>query len=202
MSQTINTRTAQLKNDDNTAKQFNQRVVISGDSAIIVDPTVAAAKVGQLTTRTDANTGTLTMVTGHGITTAAKLDVYWTGGKRIGMTVGTVSGDSVPIDLGSGTDLPALNFDITAMVPQVEPFVVDNGMLLSLMAGCSERATLVIVDSGNSAIVQLDVDLDGAYIWDENDGAANPLTSDAANVWITHDDSTNARQVNLVAVLS
>ena len=48
------------------------------------------------------------MATGHGITTGALVDVYWEGGVRYGVTVGTVNGQAVPLtDSGAGDVLPA-----------------------------------------------------------------------------------------------
>lgn len=88
-----------------------------------IDFDLGTAKTGELTTRTDDNTGTLTMEASHGITDGQRLDIYWTSGGvnycHRGATVGTVSGTSVPIDTGTGDNLPALNTEITAMVPQL-----------------------------------------------------------------------------------
>ncbi len=86
-------------------------------AAWILDEDLDAAKTGQLTTRTSATVGTLTMDTGHGITTAARLDLYWDGGQRYGILVGTVSGNSVPFTGGLGDNLPANLTAITAQVP-------------------------------------------------------------------------------------
>ena len=62
---------------------------------------------GTLSTRTSDTQGTATLGGGHGITTGMEVDVYWTGGVRYGMTVGTVSGASVPLsDSGAGDVLP------------------------------------------------------------------------------------------------
>lgn len=88
---------------------------------ISISDELGPAKTGALTTRTDANTGTLTMDTGHGITTGDRLDVYWSidgvNYCQRGITAGTVSGNSVPIDSGVGDDLPVVDTEITAMVP-------------------------------------------------------------------------------------
>lgn len=90
-----------------------------------IDFELGTAWAGTLTTRTDANTGTLTMTDAdHTITTGARLDVYWVDDDGVnycqrGITVGTVSGTSVPIDSGVGDNLPTVNSAITAMVPQL-----------------------------------------------------------------------------------
>ena len=67
-----------------------------------------AGKAGTLTTRTSDTVGDATLATGHGIETGDLVDVYWEGGVRYGVTVGTVSGLAVPLtDSGAGDVLPA-----------------------------------------------------------------------------------------------
>src|SRR5678815_5092823 len=93
---------------------YSRNTTVTADGVVRMDKTganvLAAAKVGQLTTRTDNDTGTLTMVAGHGITTGARLDIFWeeagVKGARYGVTVGTVATNSVPFDLGAGDNLP------------------------------------------------------------------------------------------------
>lgn len=105
------------------------------DGGDLRDISVPAGKVGQLTTRTDNETGTLTMDTGHGITTGAVIDLYWDGGARYGITVGTVSVDSVPIgadNSGTGSNLPTNLTDIVASV-QVEFTCAIDGDALQLL---------------------------------------------------------------------
>ena len=62
--------------------------------------TVQPAKTGTLSTRTSTTVGTLTMAGGHGITTGVLIDLFWSGGSRARVTVGSVSGNSVPISGG------------------------------------------------------------------------------------------------------
>ena len=61
------------------------------------------AKAGTLTTRTEDDTGEATLGAGHGITTGAIVDIYWSGGRRYGVTVGTVAGNVVPFGAPGGT---------------------------------------------------------------------------------------------------
>lgn len=73
-----------------------------------------------LTTRTSATAGTITAPSGHGITTGATIDLYWmavintynTAQVRRNVTVGTVSGTSIPFSGGEGNDLPAQDEEI------------------------------------------------------------------------------------------
>lgn len=68
-------------------------------------------KRGTLTLRTNDTVGELTMEASHGIATGNTIYLYWAtggGGKRLAVTVGTVSGNVVPISGGTGDNLPAL----------------------------------------------------------------------------------------------
>ena len=58
----------------------------SADGAGQWSPSVSAGKAGSLTTRTDNDTGVATLAGGHGIVTSDKVDVFWAGGRRYGMT--------------------------------------------------------------------------------------------------------------------
>lgn len=84
-------------------------------------------ETGTLTTRTDDNTGIVTIDNAlHAIETSAAVEVTWAGGSRGAMVVGTVAGVSVPIDAGVGDVLPAQGTEVTVTVlPElgtVEPF--------------------------------------------------------------------------------
>lgn len=85
----------------------------NGNSIGVVAP---AGAIATLTTRTNATTGTITGPSGHTVTTGATITVSWaedTGVDtqlariRRGVTVGSVSGNSIPISGGVGDDLPA-----------------------------------------------------------------------------------------------
>lgn len=89
------------------------------------------AALSELTTRTSATVGTITAPSGHGISTSDVIDVFWmedfgsygTAKIRRGVTVGTVSGTSIPISGGLGDDLPVLNADI--YVPTSNTAIID-----------------------------------------------------------------------------
>lgn len=75
------------------------------------------AEVGNLTTRTDDDTGVVTLTNAsHGIATAAAVNVAWSGGSRASMVVGTVAGVTLPIDAGVGDVLPAQDTEVTVTV--------------------------------------------------------------------------------------
>lgn len=179
---------------------FNAQRSVESDGAVILSPTLPAAVSGTLTTRTDNTTGTLTLASGHGVTTGARLDVYFGSGlRRYGVTVGTVSGNSVPISGGTGDNLPVLNAAVTAMVPVLENFPVAGADLKGLFFGCDSPAVAVIRKSGPATVVALTATgSTGSYQWDAGSGVTNPFGSDVSvDVYLSH-GGTAARQLRLV----
>lgn len=177
---------------------FTLSSTITSDAAIPFSISVAAAKTGTLTTRTDANTGTLTMAADHGITTAARLDLYWTGGSRRGITVGTVSVNSVPIDLGSGDDLPAQDTAITAMVPTEQALAVTGDNVVSIAVSCPVGGTVVFADVSNAELyATVRPSTAPTWTWVSADGGTNPLASDAVTkVFLSHGSSAAASTIS------
>jgi hypothetical protein len=168
-------------------KSATSRSVVTADGIISKEISVPAAKIGALTTRTDDNTGVLTMNASHGITTGASLDVYWSGGQRLGMTVGTVATNSVPIDGGSGDNLPADETAITAMVPIEEPLLVDGDEVSGIEFYADALGNISLLD--DAAAVALTKELGGttaqdqrSYVWMAARDPVNPIAGDAIEV--------------------
>jgi hypothetical protein len=184
-------------------KTIRRSVSLETDGLVVKDPELAAAKVGALTTRTDDDTGELTMNSGHGITTGAVLDVYWGTGKRVGMTVGTVATNAVPIDGGTGDVLPADETAITAMVPQLETFPVTAADMDALFVSCgAAQATARFRESDTTPVVTISTTgSTGGYVWDEAGGATTPFGENVADVYLSHGDSSQAWPVSAVAMV-
>lgn len=143
---------------------------------------VAAATTGTVTARTDNDTGSVTLATGHGITTGGKLDIYWSESgvrkRRINMTVGTVAGDVVPLDGGTGDNFPALTTAVTAMRPQTEAVAVTGDNVVYFGAKSSRWGSVYFLDGSGNLLAQFqlnDSDSGGSYIWYTGSGVTNPL---------------------------
>lgn len=206
---------------------IDQTVVIDGvgfsanatgtpfENMVDLDVELAPAKIGELTTRTDAETGTLTMDSGHGITTGARLDLYWlddedtsaVAGSRRGITVGTVSGVTVPIgadNAGEGDDLPPVNTPITAMVPHEKDdvtFTEDDMVCLGFTAiGIAEdrmcQISLGEEDTGyteGGAIVLNGATWDATALWSDTYFGASPVAAATTvnTIYVSHGDPVN-----------
>ncbi len=186
---------------------FPSRSTVSADGAVTKMISVPAAKNGTLTTRTDANTGTLTMAASHGITTGARLDLYWDGGSRRGIVVGTVSVNSVPIDLGSGDDLPIATTVITAQVPISEAFLVTGDDVSAIALYADKAGQIVFCETDNTEAKAYSVGgaTGGAQsvFWNADRDPTNPLaTFDVAKVFFSNSSSTAAATMRAVVLNS
>lgn len=188
---------------------ISRSIARSGDGVGAVEIDVPAAAAGTLTTRTDDETGSLTMDdAGHGITTGATIDLYWSGGSRHGITVGTVSGTTVPIgadDSGTGDVLPSAATEIVADV-QIPFNVAIDGDELALIGMemtftvTTETATshVSLMDSGSSEIAGLDLVANQPRAWDITGGDTNAFTGNPiTNGVITNGSSSNAATLRI-----
>jgi len=184
-------------------KGYGEQRTVEGEGLNTKEKTaLAAAKTGNLTTRTDDDTGELTMDAGHSITTGQRLDVYWDGGRRYGMTVGTVAGNAVPIDGGAGDNLPADESEITAFVPIEENFLFDGDDLQLLVASGTRKGLIVLEDAGGVELA-IDLDEDQMFRWDTGDGSANPVVGDdITKAFFSNGDSAGTANLRIAALVN
>ena len=178
--------------------------VLSSDGIVSVDPSVPAAKTGTLSTYSTTTTGTLTTANSGDFETAQVIDLYWTGGRRYGVVVGTVSGASVPISAGAGDDLPVQGTAVTAMVPGSEVFVVGYTGLQALVAKCDTTGMVTFLDSGGAVVRVADLTgTTGGYVWEGGGGATNPFgTTNVTAVRLSHASGTAAFAVSAGAMVN
>lgn len=136
---------------------FEARIVIAGISLsgerrdtqpahLAAEVPLPAAKTGSLSTRTDNTSGTLTMDAGHGFTTAATIDLYWIGGSRLGVLLGTVSVNSCPFSGGTGDNLPTQGTAITASIPTTIDLDWVGSKTRAMAATSDKRWGLTLLD--------------------------------------------------------
>lgn len=180
----------------------------TGSGPIGLDEALTAAKTGTLTTRTDNTTGTLTMTAGHGLTTGQTIDLYWSTGVRYGVTVGTVSTNSVPISAGSGDNLPTASSSITAVV-QTNCNVLIDGDNTKILAVCLEtldknlrtKGHVQFRDAAGDEIAEIDLVANVPQVWDIEGGSANPFTGDViTNIRASQANSTSTETYSLKIV--
>lgn len=139
----------------------------TSDQAPAISVALPVGNAGTLSTRTDDETGTLTLGAGHNITTGAIIDLYWATGARYGILVGTVSGTSVPIgadDSGTGDVLPTQATAIVATERVVIGPVTLDGDNMSLAIVCLDigsettgKGHIECQDAADDVIAALDL---------------------------------------------
>lgn len=180
---------------------INSNITRTAEGNVGQSVTVAAAQSGTLSTRTNNTDGTLTLGTGHGITTGAKIDLYWATGRRYNVTVGTVATNSVPISSGSGDNLPLATTAVTAAVRTVIDADFVGDYAYAMAAQCAKRAH---VDFLEGSTIRLSVDIlpGESWSWLVGGTAVNPLTGYAiSSITATHSD-TSAAEVNIGVLYS
>lgn len=189
-------------------RNFVTLKTVSADGYAIKDVSITAAKTGTLTTRTDANTGTLTMSSGHGITDGQIIDIYWNGGVQRTVTVGTVSTNSVPIDLGIGDDLPSTSTAVTVHVQVEETFLITGSDVQALVFEADQLGTIILAASDNTEILAQTIgsstsEEGKAYVWLTGRDGTNPVTGDSiAKAIFTNSSSTTAANMRVLALFS
>lgn len=172
---------------------FNQATAPSADSMIVQKVTVPAAKAGDLTTRTDADTGVVTVDdSGHSFIDTDRVDLYWDGGCRRGMAVsGVPSGAAVTIDGGNGDDLPVQDTAVT----MIEPLLLDISVLgtnvNAIMLATAKLGQFVFVNVSDAEQYWRKIGAAFAWSWEENNGQVNPITGDQIEgVYLSHGEIT------------
>ena len=197
---------------------FNRANAIEFDALTKYEVTLAALVTAQtggtLSSRTDDDTGDVTLSSGHGIVTSDKVDVYWAAGVRYGMTA-TVAGAVVTVDGGAGDVLPAASTTGMAVVKQTElnPLDLDgdNADVIAVVyrnaLDITAKAHADFQDSGSATIREVDLvheteyggldetaDIAGG---DTNNYTGNPVTKG----FFSH-DSTQAGKIYVLAGLT
>lgn len=182
---------------------INQSKIRSGDDLIDVEVTLPAGKSGTLTTRTDDNTGVVTVASGHGITASDTVDVYWATGRRYGVDVTATDATTISIDLGAGDNLPTQSTVVTIVKQVVVNKAIDGdnvaiiGFLAQLAASTGFGTRITFFDAasaGGSAVGNgIDLDPNSPFVLDIEGGATNLLTGSPILSFVaSNGDSSNA----------
>ena len=182
---------------------INHSKIRTGDDLIDLQVTLPAGKSGTLTTRTDDDTGVVTVASGHGITGSDTVDVYWSGGRRYGVDVTATAATTIDIDLGAGDNLPAASTAVVVVKQVIVNKAIDGdnvaiiGFLAELAAstGFGVRITFFDAVSGGGSAVGNGIDLDpnSPFVLDVEGGATNLLTGSPILSFVaSNGDGSNA----------
>jgi hypothetical protein len=168
-----------------------------GDHPNSYEVPLPAGKAGSLTTRTDDNTGVVTLPAGHSLGNGV-YDVYWSGGMRYGMT-GTISGNELTLDGGDGDALPAEDSAVvvTEQVPINTNIDGDNIQIIGISLEFPDQASADVghvdmQDAGATTIEEIDLKANQPVVYDIAGGAANVFTGNPITATKASNGSTTS----------
>ena len=187
----------------------SQEAAVTITGVVTRERTVAANSTlnsGTMTNKTDANTGVVTLQTGHTIVTSGVLvDVYFAAGMRYGMTA-TKSVNEITLEGGTGTDLPE-NATAVIVCAQEEfeiNFDGDNALAIGVFyRNASDTGALGHVDfqdTGSSSIEAINLVHEtanggvkkGTNCWNISGGDTNVFSGNRITKMFVSHDSTSA----------
>lgn len=187
-------------------KQFAHTQNKTTDLALPLEVSVPAAKaVTSLSTRTDSDTGVLTVAAGHGVTTSDLVDFYWTGGMRRGMTVTATTSTTISIDGGTGDNLPVATTPGVVCIVVSKDFVFEyaNVSVLAAASDSTAQAAVSFVTSAPAENLGWHMPTAGqARHWISGNGESNPLSANIVTCRMSHADTTAARNVRVGVAMS
>lgn len=155
-------------------KTISGTISRSGDGQNNIDATLPVADDGTLTTRTDNDTGVVTVGSGHAFATSDVVDVFWDGGYRMGM-VATVAGNDVTVDGGSGDNLPVEDTAVTISERTAINVAFDGDDVQLIIAKLNDEGVLSF-NPGTSGEVEIHLDDSEPWSWNLADSSpTNPL---------------------------
>lgn len=180
----------------------------SADGVCAREISLAAGKAGTLSTRTDNDTGIATVGSGHGITTSHTVDVFWSGGRRYGMTVTGTTSTTISVDGGSGDNLPAQD-TVIVVAQQIQVVTAELGDNLSVLAieqvhadpTVTAQSHVAFYDAGDTEIYEYDLQPNTPIVHDVAGGAVNPFEGEAVTyAMVSNGDSSGAATFKFLAL--
>lgn len=179
-------------------------LIATGDHPNPYEVALPAAKPLTAWVKTDDNTAGGNLPAGHGQTNG-KFDVYWDGGERFDMD-GTIVGDALTLDGGSGDNFPAsANATVRVFKQQTINTAIDGdavqlGVLaIEYLAASTQRGRLLFEDAAGDDIAS--IELAGNVPQAIGVGLTNPLVGDPITVCrASHSDPVNAATVKIATL--
>lgn len=164
--------------------------VITADTNNPFEVTIPKAIAGTLSTRTDADTGIVTVASGHGITGSDTVDIYNSTGQllRKDMDVTATDATTISINAGTGTDLPSATTALkVAKQKTIAPVFFDASGILMFgielkVPGATSQGRANFLDSGPTTVGDKTLTANSGLISHVAAGDTNPLTGDAVSI--------------------
>lgn len=133
--------------------------------------------------------------TGHSFIATNKVDVYWSGGRRYGMIVNDVDGETIDLQedtVVGGDDMPAAETAITVCLRQEIDVDFDGDLLEMLAVICTAIGWLVFEEVAPALAYAVELPAaNEPFIWAIGGSIANPLAGkDVVKAYASHAETT------------
>lgn len=165
---------------------IQQVLNIQADHPNTFEIPIPAGVAGTLTTRTDNDTGIVTVASGHGITTSDVIDLYDSAGViiRKDMTVTATGSTTISIDAGSGSNLPSVSGAVVVAKQTLVNTAID-GDAIQFIAVCLEipgtqttKGRAIFEESDDTDVVELTLTANQPLSWNVAGGQTNDFAGD------------------------
>lgn len=145
-----------------------------------IDIELPAAQLGELTTRTDNDTGIFTLNDSAvpTVTTSDTVTVSWNTGARHGMTVTAIGANTISVDGGSGDNLPTVNTENVIIAEESTLDVNLTGNDIVVFAVSSPTLTYMDFQEASGttpSITAFDQPAGEGFMWWEDSQFDNPF---------------------------
>lgn len=189
-------------------KNFTENLTVNDTNAVMAEALVPVAQPGVLASASTTAAGNITASnTAHGVITAQRADVFWNvggvPGSRRGVTVGTVSGVTIPISGGAGDNLPATASGVVVATPVSAKLPAVSASVSGIVAGTpqGQQSVFAITDATPTELLGMPIPLGGTYQWHLYNGALVPFSGTATQVFMSH-ANTATPQLLTVGILT
>lgn len=181
-------------------------LTVTADSATGLEVALPVAHAISSWVKTDADTAAGNFTAGHGQTDGT-YDVYWTGGKRVGVAVTIVTNAAV-FEGGTGTDFPANGTTTVVCCKQVAANVAldgDEAELVALSLEYTDAAATSVgyvncLDADDDSITTVDLVANTPQVW-TGSSATTKFTGDPiTDITASHSNTSYAGTLKIIVM--
>lgn len=158
---------------------------------------VPAGITTELTTRTSATVGVLTLATGHGLTVSDKITLTWSTGVITIATVSATTATTLSVTASAGSDLPIVGTNLVASKKVVHNTFFSGTSLVMFAVSSPLRTLIDFNDEIDALIFSYDLPNGEIRYWVKDSGVANPFTTEEVPTITVSNGTTSATTIEL-----
>jgi len=195
----------EIKFDDKIrvgARDITSDATYENEGLIDINVDLPAGLAAEIATKTDGDTCTITLPSGHGLTDG-DYDVHWGADSVHYGAAGTIVANELSLDGGDGDDFPAGGEDVVVSKRTVIVMPLSGDLLTAIAVHCTRRAHVEFLSGAAASIKALKLAAGAARRWAADLGfdSTNPLAAaTVATVAASCGDAEEAGNLSIPAI--